>query len=76
MKKSLDEWIKIQGRVVDEQTFSTLRIITVSDETASINCVLQQNENLSINSKVEVTGKIVEYKGQIEIEVSDLRVLE
>lgn len=74
-EKNLDAWIKIQGIVVDEQTFSTLKIITVSDETASINCVLQQNENISVNSKVEITGKIIEYKGQLEIEVSDLRVL-
>ena len=74
-EKMLDEWVKISGSVVDKQDYSSLRIITLEDETASINCVLQQNENLSMGSDVEITGKIIEYKGELEIDVSGIRIL-
>ena len=71
----LDEWVRISGKVVQEKNYASLKIITVSDETASINCVLRQNENISLGSSIDITGKVIEYRGELEIETADIRIL-
>jgi RecJ-like exonuclease len=67
-EKMLDEWVKVSGRVVDGQDYGSLRIVTLEDDTASIDCVLNSDKNFSIGSETEITGKVIEYKGELEIE--------
>lgn len=74
-EKSLDEWAKIQGNVTQERTVETLKIITVNDGTASINCILRQKSDSFENKKVEILGKIIDYKGELEIEISRIRTI-
>lgn len=76
-EKSLDEWVKIQGTIVQDYTKENLKIITVNDGTASINCILRKksdsfNENLK-GKRVEILGKVIEYKDEIEIEINSLK---
>lgn len=74
-EKSLDEWVKIKGNVTQELELETLKIITVNDKTASINCVLRQKSDSFKDKQVEILGKIIDYKGDLEIEISRIRVL-
>lgn len=75
-ERNVDEWVKIQGNVTQERTIETLKIFTVNDGTASINCVLRGNKTGNIeNMNVEVFGKVIDYKGELEIEVSQIRIL-
>lgn len=75
-EKMFDEWIKVQGNVTQERDTSGLKILTVNDGTASINCILRKNVSYSFeNQKVEVQGKITDYKGEIEIEISKIKGL-
>ena len=74
-EKSLDEWVKIQGTVTQQREYETLKIITVNDGTASINCVLRYDTAPIENKTVEILGKIVDYKGDFEIDVSEIRIL-
>lgn len=72
-EKMLDEWVKVSGKVVYSQNTNSLNIFTISDSTASINCIFRGNENVSENSVVEVLGKLTEYEGELEIDVSRIK---
>ena len=75
-ERSIDEWIKVQGNITQETDVSGLKIITVNDGTASINCILRKNVSYSFKDhKVEIQGKITDYKGDIEIDISKIIVL-
>ncbi|MEM2954709.1 MAG: OB-fold nucleic acid binding domain-containing protein [Candidatus Nanoarchaeia archaeon] len=80
-ERNVDEWVKIQGNVTQERTIETIKIFTVNDGTASINCILrnarQKIGNLeSLEGKeVEVLGKIIDYKGELEIETNQIMIL-
>ncbi len=75
-EKSLDEWVKIQGTVTQQREYDTLKIITVNDGTAAINCVLRFDTVPLENKTVEILGKIVDYKGDFEVDVSRLKILQ
>ncbi|MCX8194013.1 MAG: OB-fold nucleic acid binding domain-containing protein [Candidatus Pacearchaeota archaeon] len=73
-ERNLDEWVKIEGTVTQVRDFETLKIITVNDKTASINCILRKKSNISEKSYVEIIGKVIDYKGELEIEISQLKI--
>lgn len=75
-EKSLDEWVKIQGRVTQETDVETLKILTINDGTASINCILRKNPSkISFkDQQVTVLGKIIDYKGNFEIDISEIKI--
>lgn len=71
-----DEWIKVQGNITQERDIEGLKILTVNDGTASINCVLRKNVSYSLkDQRVEIQGKITDYKGDIEIDISKIKIL-
>lgn len=75
-ERSIDEWIKVQGNVTQETDVSGLKIITVNDGTASISCILRKNVSYNFkDQRVEIQGKITDYKGDIEIDISKITVL-
>lgn len=78
-ERNLDEWVKIEGTVTQLREVETLKIITINDKTASINCIFRKksdvSEKISENSYVEVIGKVIDYKGELEIEASQIRIL-
>lgn len=75
-ERSIDEWVKIQGIVVQENVIENLKIFTVNDGTASITCIFRKQSNSLENKKVEVLGKVIDYKGTLEIEVNSIKILE
>ena len=74
-ERMIDEWIKIQGEVVDEMITNNLQILTIKDESASIRCVLREKTNSSFqNHDVMILGKVSEYKKELEIEISKIEL--
>lgn len=75
-ERMLDEWVKISGKVVDERTFENLKILTIDDGNATINAILREKENSSfLYQHVIILGKVIEYKNELEIEISRIEIL-
>lgn len=74
-ENNLDEWVKIRGTVTRQKEYETLKIITVNDGTASIDCILRVNTEPLENKTVEILGKIVEYKGNFEVDIHEIRII-
>ena len=73
-EKMLDEFTSIQGKVVDEQIFDKLHIITVKDNSASIRALLPKKTSTLLNKEVAILGKVIEYRGELEIEISRIKI--
>ncbi len=77
-EKTLDQWVKVQGIVTNQRTVDSLNIFTVYDGTAGIRAVLRRKipETAALEQKeVEIIGKVIDYKGEFEIEISKLRII-
>lgn len=70
----IDEWVKVRGNVTKQRSIEGLTILTIYDGTAGINAITRRKiENLK-NLNVTIIGKIIDYKGELEIEVSEIKV--
>ena len=70
----LDEWVKINGTIIDVQNISATLILTLEDDTASIKVIEYNAKNLEFSEGMtaEVLGKVTEYKGELEISASKI----
>jgi RecJ-like exonuclease len=75
-ERNLDEVVKVQGEIANILIYDTLTVFTLDDEAGKIDCVFYDNLPFTKGQRIEVIGKIVEYKGKIEIEVSKINFLE
>ncbi len=66
----IDEYVKITANVTASDKKETLTLITLQDETGSIKTVVYELVNFS--GEVEVTGKVVEYNGELEIQADKI----
>lgn len=73
-EKMLDEWVSIQGKVVDEQIFGDLHIITIKDDSASIRALLPKKTSFLLNKEVVILGKVIEYRNELEVEISRIKI--
>jgi RecJ-like exonuclease len=74
-ERNLEEIVKLQGKVVLVKEYETLTVFTLEDETGKIDSVFYEKIEIKKNQTVEVIGKIVEYKGKIEIEANKIEFL-
>ena len=77
-KENLDEKVRIQGIIKTTEDTPELLIINIEDETGTIIIILFKNSEeiiLKENQKVEVVGKVMEYKDQLEISVDQIKVI-
>ncbi len=77
-KENLDEKVRIQGIIKTTADTPELLIINIEDETGTIIIILFKNSEeiiLKENQKVEVVGKVMEYKDQLEISVDQIKVI-
>lgn len=77
-EKNLDEWVKIQGKVIDIKEIKSneteiFDIIRVHDGMDSIDVLSGKVLDLKINYEIEVIGKVSEYKGELQIEASKIK---
>jgi RecJ-like exonuclease len=63
----MDKTVRIQGQLIKIKQTDAMSILTIDDKTDSIS-VLSPKTNISINSSLEIIGKVTEYKGILEIE--------
>lgn len=71
----IDEWVKINGTIIDLTNYNSTSIFLLEDNTATIK-VVQYNAYSDIHRgmSVEIIGKVIEYKNELEIEASKIIV--
>lgn len=76
-KNMLEEWVKIKGNVSEIKTIKTktgmMTSFKITDETGSIEVFFYGSVNLT--EKVEVIGKITEYKGRLQLQAKKIKNL-
>jgi len=79
-KKDIDTYIKINGTIINIEKIksqnSFFLIIRLKDFSGSIDVLDNKNSDLRINQKIQVIGKISEYKNQLQIENKKIKILE
>jgi len=71
-EKMIDEWVKIEGNVTSQKSIGELTILTVYDGTAGIHAIMYKEIENFEGSEVVVLGKIIEYKGELEIQIEKI----
>ncbi len=79
-KKNLENYVKINGTIINIDKIKSgenyFLIIRLKDFSDSIDVLDYENSNLKINQKIQVIGKISEYKNQLQIEAKKIKLLE
>lgn len=75
-ERSLEEVVRVQGKIILVRKYETLSVFTLDDGTGKIDVVFYENIGLEKDKTVEVIGKVIEYKGKIEIEANKIKILE
>ena len=70
----MDNYVKIQGDIIKSKDSAGVTIMTVEDSTDSITVISYQPVNAS--GRVEIIGKITDYKGSLEIEIEKISSIE
>lgn len=73
-EKHIDQDVKIIATITRVTETPGLIIFNLDDQTGELTAIIFKEEplNLTIGQKVEVQGKIIEYKNKLEIEVDQL----
>lgn len=74
-ERNLDEIVKIQGEIIKTKEYETLTIFTLDDGTGEIDVVYYSTLPFEENDTIEAMGKVVEYKGRIEIEANKIKIV-
>ena len=74
--KMIEGYAKIRGDLVSIKSLDNMQILKIEDKTGIITAVVYGKTNLSNGTRVEIIGKVVRYRGSLEIEVQKIRVVE
>lgn len=79
-ERSLDSYVKIVGKVKDFRETKGLYIITIEDPTGKVDVIIYKTksnkveaEKLKKAQRLEVLGKVSEYKGSIQINAIEIK---
>jgi DNA/RNA endonuclease YhcR with UshA esterase domain len=73
-KETLNKQVILTGTISKIKTTDELTILTLKDNTGEITVVIfDKNLNLEPNKKITVEGKVIEYKGTLEIQASRIK---
>jgi len=78
-EKMFDEYVKISGKVTSSRETQGLYILSIKDSSSEIQGIIYKQNNkiqFSENEEIEIIGKVSEYKGQLQIEISELKIKE
>ena len=67
----MDKTVRIQGQLIKIKQTDAMSILTVDDKTETIS-VLSPKTNISLNSSLEIIGKVTVYKGTLEVEAQKI----
>ena len=70
--RMIDSYVRVQGEVIKAKQTDAATLITLNDGTESIS-VFSPKLNISVNSSIEVIGKVKDYKGMLEIEAQKIQ---
>ena len=74
--KQLNKQIKISGQITNIKTYdkSNFQVITIQDKTGKIKATLNNPINITKNpnTTLEITGKVSEYKGELQIQANKI----
>lgn len=75
-KENLDETLSVSGKISYITETPGLLIINLQDNTGNITAIIFKEENISLekNQIVTIEGKVIEYKGQLEIQADLLKI--
>ena len=72
--KQAYEKVRVQGQLTNQKTINpSFTILTVKDQTGSIDVLVNKNPEFKINSTLQVTGKITEYQNQNQITADKIK---
>ncbi|MBT4165645.1 hypothetical protein HOE04_01250 [archaeon] len=72
--KQLDKQIKTQGTITNIITHNEFQVITIKNQT-KINILLNlPSTNLTKNQNIIVTGKLQQYKNQLQINANQIKL--
>jgi len=74
-ENKLDSYVKVRGVITEIKETEGLSIFTIREDTASIKVVSYEKPLLMRNQKIEVIGKVVEYRGALEIEATTIKII-
>lgn len=72
----LDKPVKIRGKVVSLMHFYNFMIFTLEEGNSTISVKLNKNIEINKNQFIEVTGKVILYKENLEIEARKITFLD
>jgi len=78
-KKSPGNWVKVRGTIKNIKRFNKITIINMKSFTSnsSISVIVYTN-NITLpckGTKIEIIGRIIEYKGNKEIEAIKIKII-
>ena len=77
-KEYTDRQIITLGKIENIRETPGLYLINIEDETDTITIVVfkqDQQLNLSINQNIQITGKVQDYNGQLEVIADEINVI-
>jgi len=68
-QSQIDKTVKIKGTLTNLISTEEVKILDIKDKTGSIKTIIFQEEELQIstNDLLEISGKVTQYQGQLEI---------
>ena len=73
--RMLDQYVKIQGNITSLEEKNSLTLLKIKDDSGEITGVLYEKEEIEIKKGKKgqvIIGKVIEYHGKLEIEVSKI----
>lgn len=67
-ERDLESNVKVQGKIINIFDYDNLVVFTIEDGDGKIDIVFYNNFPFQEQDRVEIIGKVIEYKGKIEIE--------
>ena len=69
--KDIDKNIKVQGEITKIRNINKdFQILTISDQTGKIDITLNTNKQFKKNQNLIVTGRVSQYKNNLQIEAN------
>lgn len=70
--KDLDNYVKIRGNITYVKQYESSILLKINDGTDSIYAILYGRTNITKDRSVTIIGRVIEYKGILEIEISKI----
>lgn len=70
--KNLNKKIKIYGTLKEIKNYDNLQILTLTQDSFYINVLVNEKINVSKGEKLLITGKIIKYKNDLEIQADTI----